>query len=124
MFILGIPWIFNIIAGIGANSNWNETTVKIFQWLSIGFNCSYGFFTFLYLVVCNRKVQTASKRIMRTSTLATKSTKVRSKSSNQNVFQRNRGNTTKSGEIPIINGNGSSGSGTPSSTSSKMRKRW
>ena len=123
MFLLGMLWILNIVA---AFTTLDETTYDIIQLLAIVINCSCGFFIFLYSVVCNKNVRSASKKFIRTSTLATKSTSKSSKRNN-NAYMRNLTARKKApsdqgsagSEVAII---GKSDDGTQSSTSTRMKR--
>ena len=101
-------WIVNI--AVVFIDDENQTTKRIFNYLAIALNASVGFFIFLYSVVCNQKVKNVSKKIMRTSTLATKMT---NSNQTQNLYKRKFGkNVDNSGSnvaiIAMQNGSNSS----------------
>ena len=108
-FLLGIGWIIGVCVQIPDDDNC--IAIEILEYLHIVFNCSCGLWIFLYIVLCNTSVKNASKKLIRTSTAMTKTTRTTRNSPNQNLHRRN---TTKR-DTPIFIVNDES----PLSTSSR-----
>ena len=88
MFLLGIQWSLNVVATIVSFNPKNSTVRDIFDYLSIVFNCSTGFFIFLYSVGCQRfqryRSEKSGPKISRTTTSKSTNTK----STNRSLFTK------------------------------------
>ena len=122
-FLLGLFWILTMIAGFINTSGRYKTTGTIFRILSIVVCGSYGFFTFMYSVVCSRNVSERTRKIIKTSNFTTKTS--RATISNPTIRNRNRmvnsGYTTSGsgGNTPIVNGTSSPSSSDRSTSTNK-----
>ena len=92
LFLLVFQWIFNMIAPF--MDDLSETARDVFDYLSICFNCTIGFWVFIYSVGCQRvqRYRTAPKSYQNGAKSATRSTRTKSTKlstgANGNVRQR------------------------------------
>ena len=125
-FLLGLFWILNMIAGFITTSGHDKTTGTVFRLLSIIFSGSYGFFTFMYSVVCSRNVSERTRKIIKTSNFTTKTSRatISNPTIRNRVVKSGYASSGSSGNTPIVNGTSSPSSSDRSTSTNKTIRIW